>query len=308
MTATPEYSKGQCYIGRFAPSPSGPLHFGSLVCAVASYLDAKANHGKWLVRIEDIDPPREQAGASEHILATLKQHGLQWDETPSYQSQHAQRYNQILHQLSQSKLSYACNCTRKRLNNLQHIYDGHCITAPPREGPAAIRLNINEALNQNLLTSASIDFDDPIQGTVRENLLENGDFIIHRKDGLYAYQLAVVVDDLDQKITHVLRGQDLLDTTPRQIFMMNVLGCHAPQYTHNPLVMGNNDQKLSKQNHAPALIFEKSSTNLFESLKFLGMSPPHFLQETSCEAILKWGVEHWNVAQITKNNTPWETP
>lgn len=279
------------YIGRFAPSPSGPLHFGSLVCALASFLDAKKNRGKWLVRIEDIDPPREAPGAADSILHTLAVHQLHWDDTPSYQSKHSHTYTLRLKELTRSNLAYPCNCVRKRLNLLDGPYDKHCLHQPPSKNAAcSLRLNVELALD--MLTLESIQsFDDRLQGHIRQNLKEDGDFVIHRKDGLFAYQLAVVSDDITQGITHIVRGCDLLQTSLQQILLHRIFDTLAPNYMHTPLITDESGRKLSKQNHAPAIDNTKPIDNLLLALKALGIhvSPDHNDPNT----LLAQATEQW---------------
>ena len=209
------------YIGRFAPSPTGPLHLGSLFTALASYLDARANHGRWLVRMEDIDPPREIPGAADTILRQLENHGLHWDDSVLYQSQRLRAYQQAVADLVDKQLVYYCQCTRARLRSLNGIYDGHCrsqklLTADSNATKSsAIRI---------LVPDLTITWADLIQGPCSENLAKScGDFIVVRRDGLFAYQLAVSVDDGYQGITHIIRGDDLLDSTPRQIYLLGQL-------------------------------------------------------------------------------------
>ena len=262
------------YIGRFAPSPTGPLHFGSLVCALASYLDAKRHGGKWLLRIEDIDPPREQPGAGDAIKRTLEAHGLYWDGEVRYQSQRSDAYWDCLHELRKSGLIYPCNCTRVRLAPLNGRYDGHCRRhAPPVHEPCALRLKVTELPPEFRHIHNVIQFVDGIQGIQKEDIERvSGDFVIHRKDGLFAYQLAVVVDDIDQGITDIVRGGDLLDTTARQIFLYRILGKTPPQYSHIPVVKDEYGNKLSKQNHAPAVDLQPPHSNIKNALLFLGYS------------------------------------
>ena len=191
--------------GRFAPSPSGPLHFGSLLAAVASFVDARAAGGRWLLRMEDIDPPREMAGADKLILSTLEQHGLHWDGAVLYQSTRHARYREVLDDLLARGQIYRCACTRARLISLHRVYDGYCRQhPPPADAACALRLQLPEK---------SVVFDDRIQGVQVQHLAEAGDCIIHRKDGLFAYQLAVVVDDIDQGVTDIVRGNDILPST-----------------------------------------------------------------------------------------------
>lgn len=283
------------YIGRFAPSPSGPLHMGSLVCALASYLDARSHNGTWLVRMEDIDPPREQAGAADLILSCLQKHGLQWDDSDvMFQSTRAQAYNQTLSSLRESALIYPCSCTRKRLNTLNGRYDGYCKTHPATS-PAALRLDLEAAKAKGVPLQQA--FCDGLQGEQYEDLALQGDFVIHRKDGLFAYQLAVVVDDIAQNITHVVRGSDLLDTTARQRALMQLLGHQPPHYSHIPVLVDANGNKLSKQNHAPAVELDTPTHNLIEALTLLGFDTAELTPANSTSSILHWAIPRWtNVA------------
>lgn len=261
------------YIGRFAPSPSGPLHFGSLVCALASYLDAKAHNGLWLLRIEDIDPPREQPGAADQIKRTLEAHGLFWDGEVRYQSKRSDAYWDILNELKKQDLIYECNCTRKRLAPLQGRYDGHCRQQPPKAGPSALRLKVSDLPQNYRHIQTDIEFNDRIVGLQRESLHEvSGDFIIHRKDGLFAYQLAVVADDIEQGITDIVRGDDLLDTTARQIYLYKLLGMPIPSFAHIPVIRDEYGNKLSKQNHAPAVDNTDAIANLKNACRLLWQS------------------------------------
>lgn len=263
------------YIGRFAPSPSGPLHFGSLVCALASYLDAKRHGGQWLLRIEDIDPPREQPGAADAIKRTLEAHGLYWDGEVRYQSQRADAYWDCLNTLKKLALVYACSCPRARLASLNGRYDGYCRLHPPAvDEPCALRLKVTDLPEKFRHIRNAIEFVDHVHGAQKEDIAQvSGDFVIHRKDGLFAYQLAVVVDDIDQGITNVVRGSDLLDTTARQIFLYHILGKKPPEYSHIPVVKDEHGNKLSKQNHAEAVDVQQARSNIDKALAFLGYSP-----------------------------------
>lgn len=286
------------YIGRFAPSPTGALHFGSLVSALASYLDAKANSGQWLVRMEDLDPPREEAGAANLILRSLEEHKLEWDGEVMHQSQRRNRYEERLHELRDKHLIYACNCSRQRLQSLGGIYDGHCRANPPAStDPIAWRLKLYNA--PNLPTGEVVLFDDLIQGAQLQNLrTQAGDQILKRRDGFYAYQLAVVVDDIDQQISHIIRGSDLLEVTARQIFLFQCLGAPVPQFGHVPLAIQANGQKLSKQNHARPLESERANINLWRALVFLGQNPSPDLQQASPAEILTWAMAHWQLPLV----------
>jgi glutamyl-Q tRNA(Asp) synthetase len=282
MTApAPKYP----YIGRFAPSPSGPLHFGSLVSAVASYLDAKAHNGTWLVRIDDIDPPRETPGATDLILQQLQQHSLNWDGDVLYQSQRSEAYLATLEKLQHKGLVYPCQCSRQQLKKQGNIHHSRCQLKDP-SAPAALRLAAP--------VQSQIEFEDIFQGQQRQNIKhEIGDLVLHRKDGLFAYQLAVVVDDTFQQISHIIRGSDLLSSTPRQICLQQLLGFPTPQYGHIPVAINPDGQKLSKQNLTPSIDAKTASANLASALRWLDLPLPKALDTASNQALLDWGVEHW---------------
>lgn len=283
------------YRGRFAPSPTGPLHFGSLVCALAGYLDAKHHHGQWLLRIEDLDPPRTQAGASSAIIAALQAHGLQWDEDIVWQSQRNNAYQQTLQHLTQIGDTYPCICTRRDISAMGHVYNGHCKQHPPTQlVHSATRLRLKPAQ-----TNCERTYLDVFQGPQQQSLLtEVGDFIVHRKDGLFAYQLAVVVDDIAQRITHTIRGYDLIDSAPRQHYLMERLGYTPPTMGHIPVAAFQHGQKLSKQNHAPALDNKLALDNLYQALQFLGQQPPSQLAHTNIAELLGWAVTHWQRSRV----------
>lgn len=277
--------------GRFAPSPSGSLHHGSLLAAVASYVDARVSGAHWLLRIEDIDPPRAMRGADQQILTALEQHGLLWDGKVLYQSTRSERYREVLADLQARGLAYRCACNRARLAALDHRYDGHCRQHPPPAAntPCALRLTLPEKI---------IAFDDRILGLQQQNLAEAGDCIIHRKDGLFAYQLAVVVDDIDQGVTDVVRGSDILPATGVQIYLTELLSGTAPRYAHVPVLLGTDGKKLSKQNHAPAINNATASANLYQVLIWLGQKPPVDLINEVPTVVLQWAVAHWDIATI----------
>lgn len=277
------------YLGRFAPSPSGPLHFGSLVCALASYLDAKQHGGLWHLRIEDIDPPREVPGAAEAIVRSVERHGLTWDGPVLWQSQRSAQYEAVREDLRRGAQIYPCSCTRKRLETLNHRYDGHC-RKQPAQLPAAWRLKV--AADQEVM------FTDRHLGQQVQNLGAQGDFIVHRKDGLFAYALAVVVDDWQQGITHVVRGSDLLSATGNQIYLFSLLGAKAPSYAHIPVITDAQGQKLSKQNHAQALDNQIPGHNLWRALWALGARPPKELSQSAPAAVIQWALEHWQLGQL----------
>ncbi|HOY22686.1 MAG TPA: tRNA glutamyl-Q(34) synthetase GluQRS [Cellvibrio sp.] len=291
---TPSQIKSS-YIGRFAPSPTGSLHFGSLVSALASYLDAHHNGGKWLVRMEDLDPPREQAGAADAILRCLEDYGLEWDDSVLYQSQRWDIYEDYLTRLRQQDLLYSCDCTRQDLQTMGGIYNGRCRTRHVDSNlPHAQRLKLYD-LPAGFRHQDELRFTDVIQGEQTQNLRTHaGDQILKRKDGLYAYQLAVVVDDIEQGITHIIRGSDLLEVTARQIFLFKLLGAATPAFGHVTLASQPNGQKLSKQNLAPALELKDAGTNLWQALAFLGQNPPQELCGTMPEELLDWGKANWN--------------
>jgi glutamyl-Q tRNA(Asp) synthetase len=292
------------YRGRFAPSPSGPLHFGSLVSALASYLDAKAHNGLWLLRMEDVDPPREQAGAAAAILQSLEEHGLYWDEEVLYQSQRHQAYQETLDWLISQNLAYPCSCSRQTLTAMGGIYDGRCRQrAVDLAQPHSIRLklyDLPDTAQARSLIEDDLHFDDLIQGPQVQNLrTQAGDQILKRRDDFYAYQLAVVVDDIYQGITHIIRGSDLLEVTGRQLRLFELLQAPLPQFGHVPLAIQANGQKLSKQNHAKPIASADASRNLWQGLAFLGQNPPLDLACASTNELLSWGVTHWQRRLVT---------
>ena len=280
------------YIGRFAPSPSGPLHFGSLVTAVGSYLQAKSKNGLWLVRIEDIDPPREVKGAAEDILSTLSAYHLQWDGEVLYQSQQKKHYEQILNYLQQNNLSYYCQCTRKKIKAQGGRYQGSC------RNKQLLKKNNSQRVNLSQLDTSITHFNDQLHGLINTSISD--DFIIKRSDGLYAYNFAVVLDDIKQNITEIVRGADLLETTTKQLSLYKLLDKPMATYLHLPLVISSPAKKLSKQNHAHAISKANAPESLFRVLIFLGQNPPHNLLSKSCAKILDWAVLHWNTDKIPK--------
>ncbi|MDX1406138.1 MAG: tRNA glutamyl-Q(34) synthetase GluQRS [Woeseiaceae bacterium] len=277
------------YIGRFAPSPTGPLHFGSLLAAVASYLEARSNNGRWLLRIEDIDPPRQQRGADKRIIEALEACGFEWHGPVTYQSEFRQRHDEIVKRLLAEGLAYPCSCSRSDLADarrgpLGRIYPGTC-----RNGATAGEVTIRLRTDNHPL-----EFTDALQGRFEHRLeSESGDFVIKRRDGLIAYHLAVVVDDHDQGVTDIVRGIDLLDSTPRQIFLQRQLGFATPGYLHIPVVANAAGQKLSKQTGAAAIDPAQRRQLLVQALDALGQDPPAELADTSLESIWQWAGEHW---------------
>lgn len=272
---------------------------GSLVCALASYLDARHNRGRWLVRIEDIDPPREPAGAAAAILSCLEAHQLLWDGEVLYQSSRSEAYRASLATIADLGLAYYCTCTRKRLAELGMHYDGHCRTTicPPDE-PASIKFNLEKAAQKLGYRLDSIELNDRIQGRQRLPLASEGDFVIHRKDQLFAYQLAVVVDDMAQGISDIVRGIDLFESVSKQICLTRILGGSAIRYAHIPVLVDKEGRKLSKQNHAEAVSIAKPQANLFLALRYLQQDPPAELAHESLQTQLDWGIRHWNINKL----------
>ena len=273
------------YIGRFAPSPTGPLHIGSLIGALASYLDARAAGGRWLLRMEDIDPPREIAGADQRIVQTLKRHGLLWDGDLLRQSHRHAAYEAALAALLERGHAYHCSCSRRQLRAVGGLHGETC-QAPADPGDCAIRLRVPDE---------RIDASDLLQPVLTQNLrLEVGDFILKRRDGHYAYQLAVVVDDAFQGVNHVVRGSDLWVSTPRQLYLQGLLGLATPRYLHFPVIVGADGHKLSKQTFASAVDDSLACDNLLLALRFLGQAPPPPPRRSSVDHILQWAVAHWS--------------
>lgn len=277
------------YIGRFAPSPSGPLHFGSLVAALGSYLQARTQGGRWLLRIEDIDPPREVSGAADLIQRQLEAFGLQWDNNVLFQHTRHHAYDQALRYLQQHDHLFACSCSRAALAK-KNYYDGHCVS-------------LNYALKHGFAwrvkaANRDLSFDDGVFGHCRFLDAERDAFIVHRRDGLYAYQLAVVVDDIEQGISEIVRGADLLDATPRQRYLWQLLGRTPPRFVHLPLVKTANGLKLSKQNHAPALTLNACSAQLCMALTALNHPPPAELIGAAPATLLAWAITQWQLSRV----------
>jgi glutamyl-Q tRNA(Asp) synthetase len=307
------------YVGRFAPSPTGPLHFGSLVAATASYLDAKASGGDWLVRIEDLDRERTQPGAADKILRDLDAFGFQWTGPVMYQSTRDEAYRAAFDQLQQTGLVYPCACSRKEIadaaglvsrpNSAYNLADtsGPRYPGTCRNGvdlarvPTSFRLRVSDQ---------PIHFNDRVQGPCSLTLDQAaGDFVIKRPGSksnpadAFAYQLAVVVDDAQQNITHVVRGADLLDSTPRQIYIQQLLNLSHPSYAHVPAAIDAQGNKLSKQTRATALDSRNASTQLQQALEFLGQHPPPELQRASLDNLWQWAISNWSMATIPATPT-----
>ncbi|MGI9251425.1 MAG: glutamyl-Q tRNA(Asp) synthetase [Pseudohongiellaceae bacterium] len=350
----PVKSSSGSYVGRFAPSPTGPLHLGSLLAALASFLDARANGGNWLLRMEDLDPPRQSPGAADLILKQLDSLHLHWDGAVLYQSTRAEAYRAALQQLQKAGLCYHCNCSRARVRQLGSVYDGKCrarTTLPPQTAADATN-NVDTRDTQrahvaNVTSNASagnaqqtpvvdvtsnsstsnaqqtpaanttypangeysvrlhtptqqVAFDDLILGRFAQHLQQEvGDFVIQRKDSLFAYQLAVVVDDAFQKISHVIRGHDLLDSTPRQLYLQQQLDLPHPTYGHIPVIVNAEGQKLSKQHFAPAINAREGSRLIYQALLALGQTPPGATTMPITE-LLEWGIAHWDIEAVPR--------
>ncbi|MCP1771461.1 glutamyl-Q tRNA(Asp) synthetase [Neisseria perflava] len=288
------------YTGRFAPSPTGLLHIGSLLTAVASYADARAHGGRWLVRMEDLDPPREMAGAADDILRTLEAFGFEWDGEVAYQSRRHELYAEALGRLKKQDLVYPCYCSRKdwqataALGADGFVYNGRCripADRPSENGKApAWRVRVPDK---------TIAFEDEIVGHYAQNLAHDiGDFVLLRADGYWAYQLAVVADDAEQGITHIVRGQDLLVSTPRQIYLQECLGAATPHYAHLPLLTNRAGQKWSKQTLAPALELGRRADLLRQVMAYLNLpsAPP----TDKPQALLAWAVQNWDISRVPK--------
>jgi glutamyl-Q tRNA(Asp) synthetase len=290
------------YRGRFAPSPTGALHFGSFVAAVGSYLEAKTRGGAWLVRIEDLDPPREQPGAAALILRTLEACGMAWDGDIMYQSRRGAAYRAALARLEAQGLVYVCGCSRREIADSglgtdgALIYPGTCRTGlAPGKMPRAARVRVGHE---------TIAFEDAVQGKLVQTLdAEVGDFVLQRADGPCAYQLAVVVDDAEQGITDVVRGADLLDSTPRQIYLQRLLGLSSPRYLHLPAAVNAAGEKLSKQTLATPVDGHDPAPVLAQVMDFLGQAPPPQLGRATLAGFWDWAFSHWDAKRIPRQRS-----
>jgi len=289
-------SNQQAYIGRFAPSPTGHLHLGSLLAAVASYCQARHHNGQWLIRMEDLDPPREVEGAAESIIQTLHNFGFEHDGDIIRQSQQdrQQAYHLALQHLQNRGLVYACTCSRRQLRE-HRIYPGTCRKRQrPLDQPHSLRLRVADK---------SYPVDDKIQGRLTQNLATDcGDFNLRRKDGLIGYQLAVVVDDAYQNVTEVVRGVDILDSTPRQLYLIELLGYQVPSYAHIPVIIGADGHKLSKQTFAQEIHLEEPYPLIRLCLQLLGQRPPQ-LDVKSASVLLHWACQNWNLSDIPQTHS-----
>ena len=287
------------YIGRFAPSPTGLLHIGSLLTALASYADARAHGGRWLVRMEDLDPPREMAGAADDILRTLEAFGFEWDGGVAYQSRRYDLYHEALGRLKAKGLVYPCDCSRKdwqavaRAGADGFVYNGCCAGLDPQRAlhkTPAWRVRVPDEI---------IGFDDAVVGHYAQNLAHDiGDFVLLRADGFWAYQLAVVADDAAQGMTHIVRGQDLLVSTPRQLWLQRALDTPEPHYAHLPLLVNGAGQKWSKQTLAPALDLGAREALLRQVMAYLKL--PAAPEVGRPQDLLAWAVRHWDMAKVPK--------
>ena len=290
------------YRGRFAPSPTGPLHFGSLIAALGSCLSARSLGGRWLVRMEDLDRQREQAGAADAILRTLEAFGFEWDGPVMRQSERSEAYERALARLDTGGALFPCACTRKELSDSalvlegERVYPGTCRAGlPPGRTARALRVRVPDEV---------VSFDDSIQGATAQNLLrEVGDFVVRRADGLFAYQLAVVVDDAEQGITDVVRGADLLASTPRQILLQRLLGFESPRYAHLPAAVNASGEKLSKQTLARPLDAARAPALIAAALEFLGQDPPGALRRADVREVWNWSLAHWDLGQVPRRRT-----
>jgi len=290
-------------IGRFAPTPSGPLHFGSLVAAVASYCQARSQHGKWLLRIEDIDTPRVVKGAADQIQRDLERFGFEWDEQPLYQSSRLERYQGLIDELFTRGNCYACECSRRSVRHqieenglAQSVYPGNCRYKNLPIANHSVRLDTSMA--------NTICFQDLIFGEIRSPLSRQvGDFVIKRADSIHAYHLAVVADDHDQEVNQIVRGADLLESTCQHIYLQRLLCFPQPGYLHLPLAMNNEGIKLSKQCGARALDPEQASSQLVAAFVHLGQPIDRAMQSATAHEVLNWGIKHWSLTALTATAT-----
>lgn len=285
------------YRGRYAPSPTGPLHFGSVVAAVASYAEARVRGGAWLLRIDDLDRPRIMPGAAREILSTLETLGMAWDGEVVYQSRRSAAYHAALHELRRSGRVYPCKCSRREIADSSirgvegYVYPGTC-----RSGLAgrarAWRYDTR---------GAAVSFDDDVQGMVTQDIeREIGDFVLYRADGIYAYHLAAAIDDAEQGVTHIVRGADLLVSTPRQIVLQQALGLPHPRYAHVPVAVDARGEKLSKQTHAPPVTARDAPAALRAALRFLGQPLPPDAKAMPCDALWSWTLQHWRIDRVPR--------
>jgi glutamyl-Q tRNA(Asp) synthetase len=280
------------YIGRFAPTPSGDLHLGSLFTAVASYLDARRHGGVWLLRLEDLDTPREVKGAAGRILDTLAAFGFEWQEPVLRQSEKIPVYRNVINELERRGLIYRCRCSRRDRRE-ETRYPGTCREQHwPADVPGALRLRVEAGV---------IAFTDTLQGEFRQDVAGSvGDFILQRRDGIIAYALAVVVDDGAQGITHVVRGADLLDSTASQIYLQRILQLPTPAYTHVPVLMEADGAKLAKSRRSIALEPRSAARQLCAVLELFGLAAPNQLRAAGVHDVWNWAQEHWPRVRMSR--------
>lgn len=283
--------------GRFAPTPNGPLHFGSLTAAVGSFLHARSRGGEWLVRMEDIDRPRVVPGAADAILRLLEAYGMTWDGPVMIQSMRDEVYRAALDALDAAGAVYPCGCSRREIadSNLNgqrgSVYPGTCREGlPPGRAPRSLRVRT---------AGAVVAFDDLLQGRICQTLdVEAGDFVVRRADRSFAYQLAVVVDDAEQGVTEVVRGADLLGSTPRQVHLQRLLELPTPVYAHLPVAVNVRGEKLSKQTHAPALDSRQPAAALWAALHFLRQEPPREIARADVATVWQWALANWRTEAV----------
>lgn len=302
MSLEPQLVSPPYPLGRFAPSPTGDLHMGSLMAAVASFLAAKVAGGRWLLRIEDVDRPRQVPGAAERIIADLARFGFEWDGPIVRQSARGERYQQVLDVLIEQGLVYPCSCSRREVQAAGQVgidgpvYPGFC-----RDGLAKPAERLAWRFR---VPDGEWEFTDPVQGRVVQNLARDvGDFVVLRADGCWAYQLAVVVDDADFGINQIVRGADLLDSTPRQLALQAALGVDPPDYMHIPVISNERGEKLSKQTLAPVLQVGVEAAQLFTALRLLHQHPPLGLEKAALAEVWAWALENWNPAQFPQRRS-----
>ncbi|MBS0577650.1 MAG: tRNA glutamyl-Q(34) synthetase GluQRS [Proteobacteria bacterium] len=277
------------YTGRFAPSPTGALHLGSLVAALGSFLDARHHGGRWLLRMEDLDTPRVLPGCADQMLRTLEAFALTWDGAVEYQSRRGAAYQEALRQLRAQGVTFECSCSRAERQG-EGGYPGTCREGPARAGPTATRFRVD---------ARRVAFADRIQGACHYELAERGDVIIRRRDGRIAYQLAVVLDDAWQGVTQVVRGADLLDSTPWQMALQSALRLPGLHYAHLPLVVEPSGAKLAKSRRAVALDPSQAGRQLHDALVLLQQQPPAELKLAPAPEILGWAVPHWDIGRLS---------
>ena len=276
--------------GRFAPSPTGPLHLGSLYTALASYLDARSRNHDWLVRIDDLDEPRTDPRAETDILGALESHGLHWDRAVQRQSDRLDAYRHALDELHRRCCLFYCTCTRRELRRVP-VYPGTCRQRTARLQDAAIRVRVADAAPR---------FEDLLRGEQQALLRRTvGDFIVKRRDGIIAYQLATALDDSEPGMATVIRGRDLLDNTPRQIYLMALLGRPRPQYAHLPVIVHPSGRKLSKQTGAEPVDSSAAPANVRLCLSYLGLADP---PDADLEGLLNWAVERWSLHRVPRDD------